>query len=133
LLSGANLIHDLAYMDQGKLYSIELLVLCDDLLNMLAPFRRGISCDELDEGLSVLKEVGPGGNFLEHEHTLDNYKKIWYPEIFDHGTDNHVESSTKKINKKTLDLIENYQGSLISDEKLEIIEKFEEKWKSLFP
>jgi len=33
--------------------------------------------------VEVIDAVGPGGNFTDHEHTLHNFKKIWYPKLFD--------------------------------------------------
>jgi len=132
MLSGANLIHDLGYMNLDSSFSPELLVLCDELLDMLVPFRQEISCDELDVGLSVMNEVGPGGHFLTHDHTLDNYKQVRYSDIFNNSKDPCSESATAKINRKTIDIIENYKGSLVSDEKRKIIEQFEEEWKNRF-
>ena len=33
-------------------------------------------------GVDVIKEVGPGGNFLSHEHTLKYLRKVrWFPGI----------------------------------------------------
>ena len=36
--------------------------------------------------LDAIDEVGPGGDFLTHEHTLRHYREIWYPSLFDRGS-----------------------------------------------
>ena len=33
--------------------------------------------------MQVIDEVAPGGNFTGHDHTLQHFKKIWYPKLFD--------------------------------------------------
>ncbi len=36
--------------------------------------------------LDAIDDVGPGGDFLTHEHTLRHYRQIWYPRLFDRGS-----------------------------------------------
>jgi len=32
--------------------------------------------------VDIIKEVGPGGNFLAHDHTLNHFRKVnWFPRI----------------------------------------------------
>ena len=64
-LTGANLIHDVGYMESGLTGSYEMIVLTDELVAMTNHLMKGI--DVNDETLLVeeLDRVGPGGNFLD--------------------------------------------------------------------
>ena len=43
----------------------------------------GIEINEETLALEMIKNVGPGGNFMCEDHTVKNFKKsIWYPSIF---------------------------------------------------
>jgi len=33
--------------------------------------------------LDVIDEVGPGGQFLSHEHTIRHWRELWTPTLFD--------------------------------------------------
>ena len=46
-------------------------------------FARGIEVDDARLALDVIHEVGPGGNFMGHEHTLKWFRsEQWQPTIF---------------------------------------------------
>jgi trimethylamine--corrinoid protein Co-methyltransferase len=34
----------------------------------------------------VIDEVGPAGNFLAEDHTIDHMRDLWQPRLFDRGT-----------------------------------------------
>ena len=48
---------------------------------------QGKECDgPLDAGeglLDVLEQVGPSGEFLSQQHTLDTMRRLWMPHLFD--------------------------------------------------
>jgi trimethylamine--corrinoid protein Co-methyltransferase len=33
--------------------------------------------------IDVIEKVGPGGNYLGHEHTFNNFRKNWQPDVTD--------------------------------------------------
>ena len=82
-LSGANLVHDVGYVESGLTCSLELMVICDEIIGcvrrLFQPFE--ITPDSL--ALDVIDQVGPGGDFLATQHTLKHYKQAWYPTVFD--------------------------------------------------
>lgn len=85
-LSGANLVHDIGYIESGLTCSLEMMVTCDEIIGcvrrLLSPF--DLSPESL--ALDVIDQVGPGGDFLATAHTLKNYRECWYPTIFDRRT-----------------------------------------------
>jgi len=83
-LSGSNLIHDVGYLEMGMTSSLDLLTLCNELIGKTKRFLRSLIVSEETLAMDVIEEVGPGGNFLTHPHTLKHFKEeIWMPELID--------------------------------------------------
>ena len=83
--TGGNLNHDVGFMDLGLTGSPLYLVIGDELIGFARRiFEGGVPVDDEAMGFEVLEQVGPGGNFLTEDHTLDNYEDaIWVPTLFD--------------------------------------------------
>ncbi|MEM1163788.1 MAG: trimethylamine methyltransferase family protein, partial [Pseudomonadota bacterium] len=42
---------------------------------------------DFDEGLSAVADIGPGGHYLGHGHTLENFQRAYFmPELFDNNS-----------------------------------------------
>jgi len=83
-LSGANLIHDVGFLESALIGSFEMVVLSDEIVGMVKRFLSGVRVDDETLALDVVKEVGPGGNFLAHEHTVRNLREeLWFPRLID--------------------------------------------------
>ena len=82
-LSGANLIHDCGLLDHGCLASPAYMVLVNEVLHMINQFVRGIKVDEETLAVDVIHGVGPGGHFMNEEHTLKYFREVWYSNLFD--------------------------------------------------
>jgi trimethylamine--corrinoid protein Co-methyltransferase len=83
-LSGANLIHDVGFLESALIGSHEMVVLSDEIIGMVKRFLSGVRVDEETLALDVIKEVGPGGNFIAHAHTARNFRKeLWFPKLMD--------------------------------------------------
>jgi trimethylamine--corrinoid protein Co-methyltransferase len=113
--SGANLIHDVGYIEHGNTASLENLVICDELVGYARMLTRGIEVSEETLALDVIDSVGPGGNFLMEEHTLRHFKtETWYPDLFERKIyENWVKEGkktlTQRANEKVIDILENYK------------------------
>ena len=83
-LVGGNLIHDVGYLDSGLTSSMQLMVACDEIIDMVKRILKGIQVDDDTMALNVINDVGPGGHFLEHDHTYTRFKnEIWRPKLVD--------------------------------------------------
>jgi trimethylamine--corrinoid protein Co-methyltransferase len=82
-LSGANLVHDHGFLDHSALISPHYLVLIDEVLSMVNQYMLGIPVNAETLALDVIDRVGPGGHFLEEEHTLRHFRNVWYSDLFD--------------------------------------------------
>jgi len=87
-LAGTNFIHlSVGMMEQMLLASYEQCVIDDEILGAAFRITRGVEVNEDTLALEVLREVGPGGNFLGHDHTAKHLRKeFWFPKITNRET-----------------------------------------------
>lgn len=83
LLTRTNLNHDVGYLEAGLAASPEAMVLANELIAMNRAFARGVRFDDEALALDVIHEVGPGGQFLSHNHTMNHWRELWLPTLFD--------------------------------------------------
>jgi trimethylamine--corrinoid protein Co-methyltransferase len=81
--SGANLIHDVGYMESGLTLSYEMIVLTDELITMTDNLIKGIEVSPDTLMLDEIHQVGPGGHFMATEQTLNRFRDFWYPGLLD--------------------------------------------------
>ena len=82
-LAGTNFIHlSIGMMEQMLLASYEQCVIDNEILGAAFKIVEGIEVNKDTLAVDIVKEVGPGGNFLAHEHTLRYLRKVrWFPRI----------------------------------------------------
>ncbi len=83
LLSGANIVHDLGFMDAGLQGSLQLMVIANDTLAWLRAATAGVPVDDESLALEVVEELGPSGNYLSHEHTLKHFRRAYHSKLVD--------------------------------------------------
>lgn len=83
LLARTNLNHDVGYLESGLTGSPEMMVLTDEIISMNRRFAQGMRVDDEALAVDVIDEIGPGGEFLTHEHTMGHWRELWLPRIFD--------------------------------------------------
>jgi len=77
-LSGANIIHGLGAVEAGKTISWAMLALANEAAGTIRHYQNGIRFSEEDLALNVIAEVGPGGNYFSHEHTVQHFRQLLY-------------------------------------------------------
>jgi trimethylamine--corrinoid protein Co-methyltransferase len=82
-LSGANLVHDVGYIESGLTCSYEMMVIGDEIISFVRRLLAGINLNPGTLALDVIDEVGPGGDYLGVDHTVKNFRSVWYPRVFD--------------------------------------------------
>jgi trimethylamine--corrinoid protein Co-methyltransferase len=85
-LSGANLVHDVGYIESGLTCSLELMVVSDEIIGAVRRLLEPFEVSPQTLALDVIDEVGPGGDFLATSHTMKHFRQCWYPNVFDHQT-----------------------------------------------
>ena len=82
-LSGVNLIHDCGYLAGGSVGSMEMAVITNEIAGMVQRIARGVEVNDETLAVDVIREVGPGGHFLSHKHTLKWVRDAFMPQLFD--------------------------------------------------
>jgi len=85
LLHGANIVHDVGFMDSGLQGSLQLLVMANEFIGFLRAATRGVEVSEETLALDVVEELGPTGNYLEHPHTMRHLREPFYSSLLDKG------------------------------------------------
>jgi trimethylamine---corrinoid protein Co-methyltransferase len=83
LLARTNLNHDVGYLESGLTGSPEMMVLTNEIISMSRRFVEGVRLDDEALAVEVIDRVGPGGEFLSHDHTMAHWRELWLPQIFD--------------------------------------------------
>ncbi|HYB33161.1 MAG TPA: trimethylamine methyltransferase family protein, partial [Steroidobacteraceae bacterium] len=69
----------LGSLDQGLTYSLHALLLCNDLAGLLRTMWQGVAIDEESLALDLARSVGPRGNYLAQQHTVDHCREHLWP------------------------------------------------------
>lgn len=83
LLAKTNLNHDVGYLESGLANSPEMMVLTNEIISQSRRFVEGVRVDDEALALEVIDEVGPGGEFLSHDHTMAHWRELWLPSVSD--------------------------------------------------
>jgi trimethylamine---corrinoid protein Co-methyltransferase len=81
--AGANLNHDLGYLDAGLTCAPELVVIADEIVSMDRRVFEGVEVNEETLAVDVVAAAGPGGDFLRTKHTRRHVRDLqWRPTVF---------------------------------------------------
>jgi trimethylamine--corrinoid protein Co-methyltransferase len=100
-LSGVSLIHDHGYLASGSAGSMEMAVICNEVVGYIRRVIEGIRIDSESLATDVIRSVGPGGQFFSQKHTLKLLEReIYIPELFDkRSIDAWVKDGRKDVTK----------------------------------
>ncbi len=121
-LSGANLIHDVGYLESGITGSASMLAMSNEVIGMAKHIARGIVVDDEHLAVDVIDKVGPGGHFLGEDHTLAHFKKeFWFPQLMDrHNYEQWVAEGSKRlsqrVDERVLEILGSHQPAPLPDE-----------------
>ena len=97
-LAGTTLSQSLGTLAWGLYGSREMVVICDELVNMIKRVLDGIAITDETLALDVIKEVGHGGSYLTHDHTARLFRKeLYFPNLFKRQTIEQWEQSGGKM------------------------------------
>lgn len=129
LLTGGNLVHDCGFMDIGQLGSLTMLCVCDEIVGLAKRYTDGIEIDDDRIGLEYIDEVGPGGNFLSSEHTMEYFKdEFYFPDLIERRVYEQWENDgaltmEQRADRKVLEILESHEPEPLSAELEEKLDK----------
>jgi len=97
-LAGANFIHDAAgFMEFALTACYEKFVIDNEILGMVMRAVEGIKVDDDTLAFDLIKQVGPGGNFIASKHTRQFMRNEHYqPSLSDRNSREEWESKGEK-------------------------------------
>lgn len=112
-LTGTNLIHDVGYVEGGLTTSPEMIVLTAEIIDMIRHFGSGFSLSSEALATEVIDRVGPGGDHLTDDYTLEHFRDLWQPTLFDRSRyevwqQKGAKRVKDRLKAKTIDIIENH-------------------------
>ncbi len=88
LLSGAHYIwHSAGWNEAGMHCSVAKFIVDVEQCAMGYRMAQGIDWSDFDEAVSAVTDIGPGGHYLGHPHTLQRFQDAFFmPKLFDNST-----------------------------------------------
>ncbi len=87
MLSRANLIHDVGFLEYGSTSSLEMITMANELIAMSRFYVQGIPVNDGTLALEAIERVGrggPGSIFLMDDHTYDHFMEaLFLPKLLD--------------------------------------------------
>jgi trimethylamine--corrinoid protein Co-methyltransferase len=125
-LSGANLIHDVGLLGNATVVMPDMIVATDEIINMTRHLFPDLLVNEEALAVDVIRDVGPGGEFVTHPSTLSHFRDMWYPDLLYRGGARAWRESgqltfEQKVNERTCELIESHQPEQLPGEIVEQI------------
>lgn len=88
LHAGCNYIwHSAGWNEAGMHCSVAKFVVDAEMCAMGYRMAEGIRWDDFDAAMQAVRDVGPGGHYLGHPHTLENFERAFFmPRLFDNNS-----------------------------------------------
>ena len=106
LMAGANYLwHSAGWNEAGMHCSVAKFVVDAEQCAMGYRMAEGIKWDDFDEALKAVRDVGPGGHYLGHPHTLANFQRAFFmPALFDNNSiEQWIADGSKEITARALE------------------------------
>ena len=133
-VSGVNFVlHSAGILESYNCMSYEKFIIDDEMCGIVKRIKRGYEVNEDTLGLDVIKEAGPGGHFIDKDHTFEHFRTEFYqPQLsnrddFDSwqasGSPQSVEAAGKKYKK----ILETYETPELPADVNRDLQKYIEK------
>jgi trimethylamine--corrinoid protein Co-methyltransferase len=115
--SGINFVlHSAGILESYNCMSYEKFIIDDEMCGMVKRIIHGMEVNPDTLALDVIKAVGPGGHFLDKDHTFDHFKnELYQPKLS--NRDDFVSwqasgspQSVETANKKYKEILETYEA-----------------------
>jgi trimethylamine---corrinoid protein Co-methyltransferase len=132
-LGGLNLIHDVGYMDNGMVCSTAQLILGNENIGMAKRFIRGIEVNPETLARELIGNVGPGGHYLDQNHTYDHFRKeLWMPGLMTRSASEDWRSQGAKdlatrIQEQLEDIVKTHEAPSLSSNTLNALKTIRQK------
>jgi trimethylamine--corrinoid protein Co-methyltransferase len=107
-LAGMTMSQSLGTLAFGMYGSQEMAVICDEIVNSIRRVLEGITVSDETLALDVIREIGPGGGYLQHEHTVSHFRhEMFFPQLFKRQSiDEWISSGAKMAHEVAHDRVQ---------------------------
>ena len=105
LMAGANYLwHSAGWNEAGMHCSIAKFVVDAEQCAMGYRMAEGIRWGDFDEALAAVRDIGPGGHYLGHPHTLEKFQDAFFiPKLFDNNAiEQWIADGSQEITERAL-------------------------------
>ncbi len=122
IMAGANYIwHSAGWNEAGMHCSMAKFIVDAEQCAMAYRMAEGIRWDDFDDALSAVRDVGPGGHYLGHEHTLSKFQDAFFmPRQFDNNSiEQWMADGSQEITQRALQeastLLNTYEEPMLDE------------------
>jgi len=135
-LSGINFVlHSAGILESFNCMSYEKFIIDDEMCGMVKRIKRGYEVNPDTLAFDIVKEVGPGGHFLDKDHTFDHFRTEFYQPQLSNRDDfvswqaGGSSQSMERANKRYKEILETYETPELPADVDKDLLKFIEKMK----
>ena len=114
MMAGANYIwHSAGWNEAGMHCSTAKFIVDAEQCAMAYRMAQGINWDDFGDALAAVPDVGPGGHYLGHPHTQENFQEAFFmPEMFDNNSiEQWVAEGSVEITERALNRAKELLGA----------------------
>ncbi len=131
---GSGLVHDCSsWMDHGFMASPEYMVLVNDIVESVKCYMEGIPVTRETLALDLIDKVGPGGHYLQEKHTMDNFRRIKYSNLFERMVNaKWIEAGSKRLEQRLKELTlekMKHRPAPLADDVIKELDGMQASWK----
>jgi len=83
------------------------LLLCDEIVSWIRALTQHTEVSSRTLAVDVVESIGPEGQFLDTDHTLDCYRERWYPSLFDRSSyESWVQKGERDVNERAAEKVD---------------------------
>jgi trimethylamine---corrinoid protein Co-methyltransferase len=133
-LANIELVHNAGLLGACKVASAAASVWADEQI----AYARGatqpvdFSPEELAGLTCLIDEVGPGGDYLQHSHTLANFRNFWYPQLANRDRfdpeKGEADDLAARLNQRAAKLIASHRPPETDEAVLKELDRLEASW-----
>jgi len=138
-LAGANIVFGSGVLEQGLTIDYAKIIMDAEMIRMIQIAIKGIELTDEKLAMDVIHEVGPGGAYISHEHSLRSMRSQSQTKLFDRRSRGDWMEATEgksiveKAYETAIDILENHQPRPLpngaSKEMSKIVKEFEKELK----
>ena len=115
------MIYGVGMLDSALAWDYASALLQNEFLDMILKVVNGIQVSEKNIAYDVIKDVGPAGEFLTHDHTLENFKRMSRTTLMNRDNRENWEAAgspdiVELAYEKSMDILNNYKPEQCSEE-----------------